>query len=136
MEANKNEGIQFDILSNPEFLAEGTAINDLMNPDRILIGSFKSSNSSAELVLSSIYERWVSKERILLMSVWSSELSKLAANSILAQRISSINSLSAICEATGADIGEVSKAVGLDSRIGPKFLNASIGKLNLEIFTF
>ena len=125
---NKKEGVNFQILSNPEFLAEGTAISDLLSPDRILIGSFGGAEAMhAENVLASIYERWVPKDKILFTKIWSSELSKLAANAMLAQRVSSINALSAVCEAIGADIQEVSKAIGTDSRIGPKFLNASIG---------
>ncbi|KAM0682978.1 hypothetical protein MDAP_001388 [Mitosporidium daphniae] len=125
---NKKDGVNFSILSNPEFLAEGTAICDLLNPDRILIGSFGNTEASnSGHMLASIYERWVPKERILLTNIWSSELAKLAANAMLAQRVSSINALSAVCEAVGADIGEVSRAIGSDSRIGPNFLRASIG---------
>ena len=116
------------MLSNPEFLAEGTAIQDLMNPDRVLIGGENSpEGEEAMKKLSFIYEHWVPSEKILLMGTWSSELSKLAANAFLAQRISSINSISAICEATGADVSQVSSAIGMDSRIGPKFLQASVG---------
>ncbi|KAL3073675.1 hypothetical protein niasHS_007354 [Heterodera schachtii] len=118
----------FQILSNPEFLAEGTAITDLATPDRVLIGGEQSPEGlSAVDQLVSIYERWVPRDRIITTNTWSSELSKLAANAFLAQRISSINSISAICEATGADVGEVARAVGRDSRIGDKFLNASVG---------
>uniref|UniRef100_A0A914HZP1 UDP-glucose 6-dehydrogenase n=1 Tax=Globodera rostochiensis TaxID=31243 RepID=A0A914HZP1_GLORO len=118
----------FQILSNPEFLAEGTAITDLANPDRVLIGGEQSPKGLTAIgQLVSIYERWVPRERIITMNTWSSELSKLAANAFLAQRISSINSISAICETTGADVGEVARAVGRDSRIGDKFLNASVG---------
>ncbi|KAL9658447.1 hypothetical protein ABK040_005990 [Willaertia magna] len=116
--------VQFDILSNPEFLAEGTAIKDLKQPDRVLIGG---ENIQAILTLSSIYERWVPKERILSTNLWSSELSKLVANCMLAQRISSVNAISALCEKTGADIQQVSYAVGMDTRIGSKFLQASVG---------
>ena len=116
------------ILSNPEFLAEGTAIADLQRPDRIMIGGLPGTQTAQE-ALARVYEHWVPRERILLMNVWSSELSKLAANALLAQRISSINALSAVCEATGADIEEVSYAVGADSRIGSKFLRPSVGTL-------
>ncbi|CAH1955916.1 unnamed protein product [Acanthoscelides obtectus] len=126
--ANQKPGITYQILSNPEFLAEGTAINDLLYPDRVLIGGEESpSGKEAIEALCSIYEHWITRKNILTTNTWSSELSKLAANALLAQRISSINSLSAVCEATGADISEVARAVGLDSRIGPKFLQASIG---------
>ena len=114
----------YDILSNPEFLAEGSAIKDLLQPDRVLIGG---ENQEAIQTLSQIYENWVPKEKILLTNVWSSELAKLAANAFLAQRISSINSISALCEKTGADIQQVSKAIGTDSRIGNKFLKAGPG---------
>jgi len=125
--SNKS-GIHFEVLSNPEFLAEGTAINDLENPDRVLIGSHQTKNglkASDELV--EIYENWVPKERIITSDIWSSELSKLVSNAILAQKISSINAVSALCEKTDADIVEVSKAVGMDHRIGDRFLRASIG---------
>ncbi|MFO0940197.1 MAG: nucleotide sugar dehydrogenase [Pirellulales bacterium] len=117
-------GASFDVLSNPEFLAEGTAIEDLLNPDRVLIGG-----ESAEAIekLASVYARWVPRDRILTTNLWSSELSKLTANAFLAQRVSSINAISALCEATGADVNEVAKAIGTDSRIGPKFLKASVG---------
>nr|CAI5854090.1 unnamed protein product [Callosobruchus analis] len=126
--ANQKPGITYQILSNPEFLAEGTAINDLLFPDRVLIGGEESpAGREAIEQLCSIYEHWIPRKNILTTNTWSSELSKLAANALLAQRISSINSLSAVCEATGADISEVARAVGLDSRIGPKFLQASIG---------
>jgi UDPglucose 6-dehydrogenase len=114
------------ILSNPEFLAEGTAIADLEHPDRILIGGLPGT-FAAQGALAQVYSQWVPRESILCMNVWSAELSKLAANAMLAQRISSINALSAVCEATGADIDEVSYAVGTDTRIGPKFLKASVG---------
>lgn len=114
----------FDVLSNPEFLAEGTAIKDLENPDRVLIGG---QNEKAIHALVEVYLNWVPKERILTTNVWSAEMSKLAANSLLAQRVSSINSLSAFCEVTGADIDEVARAVGMDSRIGSKFLKAGLG---------
>ena len=114
----------FSILSNPEFLAEGTAIDDLLNPDRVLIGG---EDNLAVQVLSEIYKKWIPQEKILTTNLWSSELSKLVSNAFLAQRVSSINSISALCEATGADIKEVSNAVGLDSRIGNKFLNPGPG---------
>lgn len=117
-------GATFDVLSNPEFLAEGTAVQDLLNPDRVLIGG-----ESAEAVetLAKVYGRWIKRDRILTTNLWSSELSKLTANAFLAQRVSSINAISALCEATGADVDEVAKAIGTDSRIGPKFLKASVG---------
>lgn len=126
---NTGNGVQFQILSNPEFLAEGTAVQDLLNPDRVLIGGDHKTPEGEEALsaLVNIYKNWVPKERILTTNVWSSELSKLTANAFLAQRVSSINAMSEICEKTGADISEVSKAVGMDSRIGPKFLNASVG---------
>ncbi|KAI0795574.1 UDP-glucose dehydrogenase [Abortiporus biennis] len=128
LESNSHGGARFDILSNPEFLAEGTAIKDLLSPDRVLIGSLQTGEGlDACQALANVYANWVPKERILTVGLWSSELSKLAANAMLAQRISSINALSAICEATGANIDEVSHAVGFDSRIGPKFLRASVG---------
>ena len=120
--------VHFEILSNPEFLAEGTAIEDLTMPDRVLIGG-KDTESGRQAIaaLASVYEHWVPKDRILCTNLWSAELSKLTANAFLAQRISSVNSISALCEATGADIQQVSKAIGTDSRIGAKFLNASVG---------
>ncbi|KAJ3491992.1 hypothetical protein NLI96_g291 [Meripilus lineatus] len=128
LEANSKPGTHFDILSNPEFLAEGTAITDLFSPDRVLIGSLQTeSGQNASQALAAVYANWIPKERILTVGLWSSELSKLAANAMLAQRISSVNALSAICEATGANIDEVAHAVGFDSRIGPKFLRASVG---------
>ena len=121
-------GVSFQILSNPEFLAEGTAVEDLLNPDRVLIGGEESEEGKKAInTLVSVYKRWVPKERILTTNVWSSELSKLTANAYLAQRVSSINSLSELCEVTGANVNEVSKAIGLDSRIGNKFLKASVG---------
>ena len=120
--------IRFDIVSNPEFLAEGSAISDLTNPDRVLIGGFPSpSGKIAQQVLADIYSRWVPQERICLTNVWSSELSKLVANAMLAQRISSINSITAICEKSGANIEEIAKVVGMDTRIGSKFLKAGLG---------
>ncbi|KAM6135926.1 UDP-glucose 6-dehydrogenase isoform X2 [Numenius arquata] len=116
------------VLSNPEFLAEGTAIKDLKNPDRVLIGGDDSpEGQKAVRALCAVYEHWVPKEKILTTNTWSSELSKLAANAFLAQRISSINSISALCEATGADVEEVARAIGTDQRIGNKFLKASVG---------
>ena len=123
-----NNGIRFDVLSNPEFLAEGTAINDLEDPDRVLIGSRETPDGlKARDALVKIYANWVPKERIITSNIWSSELSKLVSNAFLAQRISSINSISALCEKTDADITEVSLAVGMDSRVGGKFLNTSVG---------
>jgi UDPglucose 6-dehydrogenase len=120
--------IHFDVLSNPEFLAEGSAIEDLEKPDRILIGGNNTpSAQKAVQAVVDIYANWVPKERIITTNLWSSELSKLVANAFLAQRISSINSISALCEKTGADVQEVAYAVGQDSRIGPRFLNASVG---------
>lgn len=122
-------GVNFEILSNPEFLAEGTAMRDLAVPDRILIGGDLNSEKGQEAVQSlvNIYSSWIPQKDILTTNVWSSELSKLTANAFLAQRVSSINSLSELCEATGANIEEVAKAIGMDSRIGPKFLQASVG---------
>lgn len=119
-----SSGATFDVLSNPEFLAEGTAVQDLLNPDRVLIGG---ESEKAVETLANVYGRWIPKERILTTNLWSSELSKLTANAFLAQRVSSINAISALCEATGANVDEVSKAIGTDSRIGPKFLKASVG---------
>lgn len=119
---------QFSVLSNPEFLAEGTAIEDLDAPDRVLIGStLCEEGSKASQTLADVYAHWVPREKILQTNVWSSELSKLVANSFLAQRVSSINAVSAICEASGADVDEVARAVGMDTRIGPKFMKASVG---------
>lgn len=121
-------GVQFQILSNPEFLAEGTAIADLFAPDRVLIGGDTTvEGQKAIQTLVDVYAHWVPKDKILTTNVWSSELSKLTANAFLAQRVSSINSLSELCEKTGADVNEVAKAIGLDSRIGSKFLKASVG---------
>ena len=126
--ANTKKDATFEVLSNPEFLAEGTAISDLENPDRILIGGDPSeSGQQAVEALVSVYANWVDRERIITTNLWSSELSKLVANAFLAQRISSINSISALCEATGANVDEVAKAIGTDSRIGPKFLRSSVG---------
>ena len=124
----EGSGVHFEILSNPEFLAEGTAIEDLFKSDRVLIGGDPSeTGQKAVQALVDIYANWIPKEKILTTNVWSSELSKLASNAMLAQRISSINSLSALCEKTGADIEELSKAIGMDHRIGSKFLKASVG---------
>jgi UDPglucose 6-dehydrogenase len=121
-------GVKFEVLSNPEFLAEGTAIDDLFNADRVLIGGKQTeSGQKAIQSLVDIYAHWLSPKQILTTNVWSSELSKLTANAFLAQRISSINALSALCEATEADVDEVANAIGTDSRIGPKFLKASVG---------
>ncbi|AWK06822.1 nucleotide sugar dehydrogenase [Flavobacterium crocinum] len=121
-------GVKFEVLSNPEFLAEGTAIEDLLNADRVLIGGKQTeSGKNAIQSLVDIYAHWLSPKQILTTNVWSSELSKLTANAFLAQRISSINALSALCEATEADVDEVANAIGTDSRIGSKFLKASVG---------
>ena len=121
-------GMPFEILSNPEFLAEGTAIRDLLDPDRVIIGSPNTpSGHAAASTLRGIYKKWVSPNRIITTNLWSAELSKLVANAMLAQRISSINSISAICEKTGADIKEISRSVGLDQRLGSKYLKAGIG---------
>jgi len=118
----------FEVLSNPEFLAEGTAIADLENPDRVLIGADATPRGRKALkAVVDIYAGWVPRRKILTANVWSSELSKLAANALLAQRVSSVNALSALCEATEADITEVTRACGMDSRIGPKFLKAGVG---------
>jgi UDPglucose 6-dehydrogenase len=125
---SNNNKIHFEVLSNPEFLAEGTAINDLENPDRVLIGSRQTeSGIKARDELVEIYANWINKQRIITSDIWSSELSKIVSNAFLAQRISSINSISALCEKTDADINDVARAVGFDSRIGKKFLSASIG---------
>ncbi|WP_313264674.1 nucleotide sugar dehydrogenase [Sphingobacterium sp.] len=121
---NTGNGVNFHILSNPEFLAEGTAITDLHNPDRVLIGG---EDAEAIEALVSVYEAWVPKDRILTTNLWSSELAKLVANAFLAQRVSSINAISELCEVTGANVNEVSRAIGQDSRIGSKFLKASVG---------
>ena len=128
LSANCSKGASFQVLSNPEFLAEGTAIEDLQSPDRILIGGedTKAGRAAVEALVS-VYSNWIPRERILTTNLWSSELSKLVANAFLAQRISSINSISALCEATGADVDEVARAIGMDTRIGPKFLKASVG---------
>jgi UDPglucose 6-dehydrogenase len=128
LRATSKPGVEFEILSNPEFLAEGTAIQNLSNPDRVLIGSLKTPQGlAAARALAQIYSAWVSTERIITINLFSSELAKLAANALLAQRISSVNALGAMCEAVGADIDEVSYAVGLDKRIGSRMLKASVG---------
>jgi UDPglucose 6-dehydrogenase len=126
--AANTKGLKFQVLSNPEFLAEGTAVVDLHTPDRVLIGGERTPEGEIALqTLADVYARWVPRERIITTNLWSSELSKLVANAFLAQRISSINSISALCEATDADVDEVARAIGHDSRIGPKFLKASVG---------
>ncbi|PRY88405.1 UDP-glucose 6-dehydrogenase [Mongoliibacter ruber] len=125
---NTGNGLKFQILSNPEFLAEGTAVEDLLDPDRVLIGGDNSLEGQEAIeALVEIYAKWVPRDRILTTNVWSSELSKLTANAFLAQRVSSINAISELCEATGADVSEVARAIGADSRIGSKFLKASVG---------
>ncbi|MGS2764949.1 nucleotide sugar dehydrogenase [Sinomicrobium sp. M5D2P9] len=121
---NTGNGVNYHVLSNPEFLAEGTAVEDLHAPDRVLIGG---DDANAIQALVDVYANWVPKENILTTNVWSSELSKLTANAFLAQRVSSINAMSELCEKTGADVNEVARAIGTDSRIGPKFLKASVG---------
>jgi UDPglucose 6-dehydrogenase len=127
LKSNEN-GNTFQVLSNPEFLAEGTAISDLMAPDRVLIGGQQTPEGfKAAETLVSVYAHWIPRERILTTNLWSSELSKLVANAFLAQRVSSINSISALCEATGADVTEISRAVGMDARIGKRFLQSSVG---------
>eukprot|EP00475_Leptophrys_vorax_P043431 TRINITY_DN8367_c0_g1_i1.p1 TRINITY_DN8367_c0_g1~~TRINITY_DN8367_c0_g1_i1.p1 ORF type:complete len:482 (-),score=55.63 TRINITY_DN8367_c0_g1_i1:287-1732(-) len=121
-------GVKFDILSNPEFLAEGTAMEDLRQPDRVLIGGQETeSGQRAVAALKAVYANWVPEENIITTNLWSAELSKLAANAMLAQRISSVNAISALCEATGANVNEVAFAIGKDTRIGRRFLNASVG---------
>lgn len=128
LNSKHNKSVRFDIVSNPEFLSEGTAVKDMENPDRILIGSEQTPEGKKacnEIV--KIYEHWVPKEKIITTNLWSSELTKLVANAFLAQKISSINSISALCEKTGAHIDEVANAIGRDSRIGSKFLKASVG---------
>jgi len=127
LRSNSKNGT-FQVLSNPEFLAEGTAVADLENPDRVLIGGEQTPEGLAAVEkVASIYARWIPREKILTTNLWSSELSKLVANAFLAQRISSINAISGLCEATGADVDEVARAIGSDSRIGSKFLKASVG---------
>jgi UDPglucose 6-dehydrogenase len=125
---SNGNGLHFDVLSNPEFLAEGTAIRDMQNPDRVLIGGRETeSGRKAVAKLVELYARWIPRERIITTNLWSSELSKLVANAFLAQRISSINSISALCEKTEADISEVANAIGRDERIGSRFLRSSVG---------
>ncbi|KAG5602265.1 hypothetical protein H5410_033635 [Solanum commersonii] len=125
---HNSNGIKYQILSNPEFLAEGTAIQDLFNPDRVLIGGRETPGGQKAIqALKEVYAHWVPEDRIICTNLWSAELSKLAANAFLAQRISSVNAMSALCEATGADVTQVSHAVGKDTRVGSKFLNASVG---------
>jgi UDPglucose 6-dehydrogenase len=126
---NSNEkGLFFDVVSNPEFLAEGTAVDDMRNPDRVLIGGRQTpSGQRAVQAIVDIYAHWVERERIITTNLWSSELSKLAANAFLAQRVSSINAIANLCEKTGADVTEVAHAIGTDNRIGPRFLQASVG---------
>jgi len=126
--ASKQNGIKFQVLSNPEFLAEGTAVADLHAPDRVLIGGEDTkAGQAATQALVDVYSNWVPAERIITTRLWSSELSKLTANAFLAQRVSSINAMSALCERTGADVDEISRAIGADSRIGAKFLKSSVG---------
>ncbi|KAL5210751.1 hypothetical protein ABZP36_006374 [Zizania latifolia] len=125
---HNSRGVRYQILSNPEFLAEGTAINDLFAPDRVLIGGSETPEGRAAVkALRDVYAHWVPDDRIITTNLWSAELSKLAANAFLAQRISSVNAISALCEATGADVAEVANSIGKDSRIGPRFLSASVG---------
>ena len=125
---SSGNGIKFDVLSNPEFLAEGTAIKDLFKSDRVLIGGQQTTSGKIAIsALVDIYSNWIPREKIYTTNVWSAELSKLVANAFLAQRISSINSISALCEETGADVNEVATAIGMDSRIGNKFLKSSVG---------
>lgn len=127
--ANKPDDIQFDVLSNPEFMAEGTAVENLINPDRILVGGDSATLSGRRAIrlLKNLYCNWVDESKVITTNTWSSELSKLAANAFLAQRLSSINAMATICELTGADIDEVAKAVGMDTRIGSRYLKAGIG---------
>lgn len=125
---NNSNNLQFQILSNPEFLAEGTAVADLQNPDRVLIGGDTTTEGQEAIeALVEVYNAWIPRERILTTNLWSSELSKLTANAFLAQRVSSINAMSELCEVTGANVQEVASAIGMDSRIGNKFLKASVG---------
>jgi len=128
LSANSNDDISFQVLSNPEFLAEGTAMEDLDDPDRVLIGGEETPEGKAAMeTLAGVYATWISRDKIIQTNLWSSELSKLVANAFLAQRISSINSISALCEETGANVDEVASAIGKDSRIGSKFLKSSVG---------
>lgn len=125
---HNSKGIKYQILSNTEFLAEGTAIQDLFNPDRVLIGGRETPEGQKAIqALKAVYAHWVPEDKIICTNLWSVQLSKLAANTFLAQRISSVNAMSALCEDTGADVAQVSNAIGKDSRIGRKFLNASVG---------
>lgn len=125
---SNSRGLHFDVISNPEFLAEGTAIRDMELPDRVLVGGRDTASGRKAIdTLVNIYASWIPRDRILTTNLWSSELSKLVANAFLAQRISSINSISALCEKTEADVTEVARAIGMDSRIGSKFLRASVG---------
>ena len=126
--SNNEKNIRFQVVSNPEFLAEGTAVDDMLDPDRVLIGSEQTEEGlKACQEIISIYEHWVPRDKIITTNLWSSELTKLVANAFLAQRVSSINSISALCEKTGANVSEVAYAIGRDRRIGPKFLRASVG---------
>jgi len=128
LSANEKTGVTFQVLSNPEFLAEGTAMKDLMQPDRVLIGGPQTPGGHEAIeTLVKVYANWIPREQIITTNLWSSELSKLVANAFLAQRVSSINSISALCEATGADVSEISRAVGMDDRIGKRFLQPSVG---------
>merc|ERR1719379_823036 len=128
LEHGAKPGVKFQVLSNPEFLAEGTAVPDLETPSRVLLGGMQTPEGLKALeTVVGVYANWVPRDKILTTNLWSSELSKLVANAMLAQRVSSVNSISALCERTGADVGEVARAIGADSRIGPKFLNASVG---------
>ena len=121
--ASNEAGLEFHVLSNPEFLAEGTAMKDLAYPSRVLIGGAETAGGRGAIeALAAVYARWVPREKIITTNLWSSELSKLVANAFLAQRISSINAVSALCELTHADVDEVARAVGTDMRIGPAFL--------------
>jgi UDPglucose 6-dehydrogenase len=125
---SNGHGLHFDVISNPEFLAEGTAVRDMEEPDRVLIGGRSTaSGQKAIQTIVDIYANWVPRERIVTTSLWSSELSKLVANAFLAQRVSSINAISALCEKTEADVTEIARAIGMDNRIGPRFLKAGIG---------
>jgi len=128
LDSNKRPGASFEVISNPEFLSEGTAVHNLQNPDRVLIGGANTeSGRAAARRLSRLYQTWVASERIITTGLYTSELTKLASNALLAQRVASINSLTELCERTGADIGELAAAVGRDTRIGSKFLAPSPG---------
>jgi len=128
LSANSSDSISFQVLSNPEFLSEGTAMENLDNPDRVLIGGEETPEGKTAMeTLAGVYATWISRDKIIQTNLWSSELSKLVANAFLAQRISSINSISALCEETGANVDEVASAIGKDSRIGSKFLKSSVG---------